>query len=429
MLKTPKGLRLHIGVFGRRNVGKSSLLNALVGQDVSIVSDVAGTTTDVVEKVMELKPIGPVVFLDTAGIDDVGALGKARIEKTDQVIERCELAILVTDKWQDYEKRLIKRFRQRKTPFLIAANKDDQRTNSQLEAKIADMIAEDLAQDPKNDAADNTNQKTAKTTAIVATSATTRKGIDLLRKAVIDSAPPEYLKSSTIIGDIIPQGSCIILVTPIDLEAPKGRLILPQVQTLRDILDADSYSLVVKENHLADALKNLAADPALVITDSQAFEQVSQIVPENINLTGFSIVFARFKGDLLELVKGVKAIENLKPNDKILIAEACSHHPIEGDIGRQKIPNWLRKHLGFDLDIDVKAGRDVPENVSKYKLVIHCGACVFNRKEMLSRIENAIICETPITNYGVTIAYLHGMLKRALQPFTKKIPELKNIIK
>lgn len=404
MLKTPKGLRLHIGVFGRRNVGKSSLLNALVGQDVSIVSDIAGTTTDVVEKVMELKPIGPVVFLDTAGIDDVGALGKARIKKTDQVLQRCEFAVLVTDNWQDYEKRLIEQFRSRKIPFIIAANKSDRRRAGELESEIAGI-----------------------SDYIITTSATERKGIEQLRKAIIDFAPPEYLKNTSIIGDLIEPGSCIVLVTPIDLEAPKGRLILPQVQTLRDILDSECYSVVVKENHLDAALKNLNNKPALVITDSQAFRQVAEIVPEDIPLTGFSIVFARFKGNLLELAKGAKSIADLKPNDKVLIAEACSHHPIEGDIGREKIPNWLQNYLGFELDIEVRAGRDVPADLSDYKLVIHCGACVFNRKEMLSRIENAKICGTPITNYGVTIAYLHGLLDRALKPFVKSIPELENI--
>jgi [FeFe] hydrogenase H-cluster maturation GTPase HydF len=403
MLKTPKGLRLHIGVFGRRNVGKSSLLNTLVGQDVSIVSDVAGTTTDVVEKVMELKSIGPVVFLDTAGIDDIGTLGKARIAKTDQVLQRCEFAVLVTDSWQGYEKRLVEQFKSRNIPFIIAANKSDRRNNGELESEIAGI-----------------------SDYIITTSAIENKGIEQLRKAIIDFAPPEYLKNASIIGDLIEPGSCIVLVTPIDLEAPKGRLILPQVQTLRDILDSECYSVVVKENHLDTALKNLNNKPALVITDSQAFQQVAEIVPDNILLTGFSIVFARFKGNLLELAKGAKSISELKPNDKVLIAEACSHHPIEGDIGREKIPNWLQNHLGFELDIEVRAGRDVPADLSDYKLVIHCGACVFNRKEMLSRIENAKICGTPITNYGVTIAYLHGLLDRALKPFVKSIPELKN---
>jgi [FeFe] hydrogenase H-cluster maturation GTPase HydF len=404
MLKTPKGLRLHIGVFGRRNVGKSSLLNVLVGQDVSIVSDIAGTTTDVVEKVMELKPIGPVVFIDTAGIDDVGALGESRIAKTEKALQRTELAVLVTDDWQDYEKNLIRRFKSRNIPFIIAANKSDTREIGTLESQIRDI-----------------------TNFIVTTSAEKKTGIEKLRKSIIESAPPEYLKPRTIIGDIIKPGSCVVLVTPIDLEAPKGRLILPQVQTLRDALDFDCYSVVAKENQLADALKNLKTAPDLVITDSQAFEQVAKIVPERIMLTGFSVVFARFKGDLFELAKAVAVVKTLKPNDKILIAEACSHHPIEDDIGREKIPNWLQKHLGFKLDIENKSGRDIPDDLSRYKLVIHCGACVFNRREMLSRIENAKICGTPITNYGVIIAYLHGLLGRALKPFTQAVPELKNL--
>ena len=396
MFKTPKGLRLHIGVFGRRNVGKSSILNALVKQNVSIVSDVAGTTTDPVEKVMELKPIGPVVFIDTAGIDDIGALGLARVRQTVKVIDRTELAVLVTDDWLGYEKELLVLFKKKNIPVVVAANKTDLRDGNELEEKAhsnADFV--------------------------VSTDATGFTGIDELRKAIINAAPEGFFGKETIVSGLIKPGDLVVMVTPIDIEAPKGRLILPQVQTLRDILDHNAYAIVVKESELAKALAKLKQPPALVITDSQAFAKVAEITPENIPLTSFSILFARFKGDLAELARGTMAIESLIPGDKVLIAEACTHHPVKDDIGRGKIPRWLQEHTEGNLNIDIVAGRDFPDDLTPYKLIIHCAGCIFNRREMLSRIDKAKNAKVPVTNYGMAIAYINGVFNRAMRPFAE----------
>jgi [FeFe] hydrogenase H-cluster maturation GTPase HydF len=399
MLKTPKSLRLHIGIFGRRNAGKSSILNALVRQQVSIVSNIPGTTTDPVEKVMELKPIGPVVFIDTAGIDDTGELGKSRIKKTKQVIERTELAVLVTDDWQNYEAELLKLFGKHKIPVVVAANKSDIRPDNRLE----------------------TDAREAGCSFVVSTSIVNAQGIDELRATLARATPKEFMTTPPVLGDIIKPEDLVVLVTPIDIEAPAGRMLLPQVQALRDTLDNDAYCLTVKEHQLAHALDNLKRPPALVVTDSQAFEKVSKIVPDNVPLTSFSILFARLKGDLAEFAKGVKAIDSLKEGDRVLIAEACTHHPLTDDIGRTKIPRWLQKYTGVNLKIDVIAGRDFPDDLTPYKLIIHCAACVFNRQEMLTRIEKAKQAKVPITNYGMAISYIHGIFDRVTKPFTKKI--------
>ncbi len=397
MLKAPKSLRLHIGIFGRRNSGKSSVLNALVRQDVSIVSHVPGTTTDPVEKVMELKPIGPVVFIDTAGIDDTGELGKSRIKKTKQVIERTELAILVTDGWQSFEAELLKLFQKNNIPVVVAANKSDIRQSGELET-----------------AARNAGCKFIVTTSIV-----NKQGIDELRTTLAHATPREFLTTPPVLGDLIKPDDLVVLVTPIDIEAPAGRMLLPQVQALRDTLDNDAYCLTVKEHQLAHALAMLKKPPALVVTDSQAFEKVSKIVPDDVPLTSFSILFARLKGDLAEFARGVKAIDSLKEGDKVLIAEACTHHPLQDDIGREKIPKWLQKYTGVKLNIDVIAGRDLPDDLTPYKLIINCGACVFNRQEMLSRIEKAQKAKVPVTNYGMAISYIHGIFDRAMKPFAE----------
>ncbi len=393
MFKTPKGLRLHIGVFGRRNVGKSSVLNALVKQNVSIVSDVAGTTTDPVEKVMELKPIGPVVFIDTAGIDDIGTLGTARVRQSMKVVDRTELAVLVTDDWQDYEKKLLALFKEKSIPIVIVANKTDLRNGTELEEKAH-----------------------LNTDFVISTDAIGYVGFDELRKAIIDAVPEGFLDKQTIVSGLVKPGDLVILVTPIDLEAPKGRLILPQVQTLRDILDYNAYAVVVKESELAEALAKLKQPPALVVTDSQAFAEVAQITPVDVPLTSFSILFARFKGDLTELAKGAMAIKSLVPGDRVLIAEACTHHPVEDDIGREKIPQWLQEHAGGKLTFDIVAGQDFPDDLTPYKLIVHCGGCVFNRQGMLSRIEKAKNAKVAITNYGITIAYIHEIFDRAIEP-------------
>ena len=395
MQGTPKGLRLHIGIFGRRNVGKSSILNALTRQNVAIVSAIAGTTTDPVEKAMELQPLGPVLFIDTAGIDDVGALGALRVQKTLQVLGRTDLAILVTDQWLEYEDRLLAALRAQSTPVIVAANKADLR---------ADGAAENAA-------------RQAGAAPVVTVSATAGTGLEELRRAILEAAPEEYLNSASLVGDLLPAGSLAVLVVPIDLEAPKGRLILPQVQTLRDILDHDSYAMVVKERELADALGRLGRPPALVITDSQEFLKVSADVPPEVPLTSFSILFARFKGDLAELARGAVAIDRLRKGDRVLIAEACTHHPTGEDIGRVKIPRWLEQYAGARIEFDIKAGSEYPEDVRPYKLIVHCGACVWNRRQMLCRIAQSRTQGVPITNYGMTIAHTLGILDRALGPF------------
>ena len=395
MQSTPKGLRLHIGIFGRRNVGKSSILNALTKQNVSIVSDVAGTTTDPVEKAMELLPVGPVLFVDTAGIDDVGVLGAQRVEKTMKVIERVDLAILVTDDWQSFEHELLLLLTQRNTPVIAVANKRDLREGNTLENAIAEEGVKYR----------------------VPASARTGDGLRELRAAIIDAAPDEYVNAPSILGDLVNPGDLVLLVVPIDIEAPKGRLILPQVQTLREILDCDAYAMVVKERELADALERLHRPPALVITDSQEFLKVSADVPPGIPLTSFSILFSRFKGDLTSSVVGATAIDRLRPGQRVLIAEACAHHPSGEDIGRVKIPRWLEQYVGGKLDFDVFSGHDFPSDLSPYSLIVHCGACTINRRHMLSRVERAADAGIPLTNYGLTIAYTLGIFERALKPF------------
>ncbi len=389
-MKTLKSMRLHIGVFGRTNVGKSSLLNRVTNQEISIVSEIAGTTTDVVEKSMELLPVGPVTFLDTAGLDDETELGEKRIEKTMKIINRIDVAVVVCDYdgLDDYEKELIKKFDELQIPYLIVENKCD--------------IKKVEIPDYKN---------------VLYTSVKDDENLVFrFKDALVKLLPDDFVNSPKIVGDLVPPKSTVILVIPIDKEAPKGRIILPQVQTIRDLLDSDCLSYVVKETELKQAIENLKTPPALVVTDSQAFKQVSEIVPENIALTSFSILFARLKGDLDEFIKGAKAIENLKDGDMVLILESCTHHAIEDDIGRVKIPNWLRKKTGKNLVIHNYAGHDFPD-LSDYKLVIHCGACMTNRREVLSRILIANQKNVPITNYGIVISYCLGILPRAIKIF------------
>lgn len=396
-MKTLKSMRLHIGIFGKTNVGKSSLLNRITNQDVSIVSNIAGTTTDVVEKTMELLPIGPVNFLDTAGINDSTALSSERIEKTMKIINRTDVAIVVCDYngIDDYERNLIEKFNELKIPFMIFINKTDEKYPS-------DSIIEDLKNYTKH---------------ILLSSVKTDDLIVFkIKDLLVKLLPEDFVNSPKIVGDLIPQGSTVILVIPIDKEAPKGRIILPQVQTLRDLLDNNCVSIAVKESELKSAIDNLKIAPSLVVTDSQAFKNVSEIVPENIPLTSFSILFARLKGDLNTFSQGAKSIEKLQDGDRVLILESCTHHAIEDDIGRVKIPNLLRKKTGKHLIIDNIAGHDFPD-ISKYKLIIHCGACMTNRREVLSRILLASENNVPITNYGICISYCLGILQRALKIF------------
>jgi [FeFe] hydrogenase H-cluster maturation GTPase HydF len=397
MSNAPKGLRLHIGFFGRRNVGKSSLLNAITRQQVSIVSEVAGTTTDPVEKPMELLPLGPVLFIDTAGIDEAGTLGALRVEKTRQALERTEIAVLVAEPevWGDFEEGLLADFAARKTPAVVVFNKCD--LSAPNEALIERLRAGALR--------------------VVLASATSGQGLTELRAALLDLAPPDFIDSPAIVGDLVGAGELAILVVPIDKEAPKGRLILPQVQTIRDLLDSDALCMVVKERELRAALGQLKTPPRLVLTDSQAFLKVAADTPREVPLTSFSILMARFKGDLAAQVEGTLAVEKLRSGDRVLIAEACAHHPIGEDIGRVKIPRWLTQYTGVKLDFVPMQGRDFPDDLASYKLVIHCGACMWNRRQMLSRILQCQQAGVPITNYGLTIAYSLGIFERALQPF------------
>lgn len=396
-MKAPKSFRLHIGLFGRRNVGKSSLLNALTQQEVSIVSDVAGTTTDPVEKPMELLPLGPVLFIDTAGIDDVGALGEKRIRKTMAVIDRTDLGIIVSNSqdWGDFEEKILQELRDKDIPVILAFNKTD------LYPSANGLL----------------NRLATEKLTVIETSATQNTGIQNLREAILKSAPDDFINRPAILADLVGPGEAAMLVVPIDKEAPKGRLILPQVQSIRDLLDGDSFCMVVKERELREALGRLNKPPKLVVTDSQVFLKVAADTPPDIPMTSFSILFARHQGDLAEMVRGAMAIDQLKAGDKVLIAEACSHHPIGEDIGTVKIPRWLTQYVGGKLEIDSARGRDFPANISDYKLIIHCGACMWNRREMLSRIMKARQLGIPITNYGLTIAYSLGIFERALQPF------------
>jgi len=397
MERTPKSLRLHIGLFGRRNVGKSSLLNALTRQSVSIVSDVAGTTTDPVEKPMELLPVGPVVFIDTAGIDDAGALGAQRVEKTRAVFDRTDVALLVAEagRWGDFEESVLSELSERATPAIVVFNKSD------------------LASPPPA-VLDGLDSRKIRH---IQTAAPTGSGLADLREAIVQAAPEELINAPAIVADLVPPGELVVLVVPIDKEAPKGRLILPQVQTIRDLLDNDAYCLVVKERELREALGRLNRPPALVVTDSQAFLKVAADTPRSIAMTSFSILFARYKGDLSEFVRGALAIERLRSGDRVLISEACSHHPIGEDIGRVKIPRWLTQYVGGKLEFNTMQGHDFPQDLGDYKLVVHCGGCVQNRREMLSRILRCRRAGVPVTNYGLAIAYSLGIFERALQPF------------
>ncbi len=394
--ETPRGSRLHIAIYGRRNTGKSSLINALTNQEVAIVSSVPGTTTDPVYKSMEILPVGPVVIVDTAGIDDVGELGELRIKKTVGVLNKADLIILVLNMNQDVDGRefdLIEKAKEQGVPIVGALNKIDV--------------------NPEANAADFAKLLGIR---VVAVSAITRQGIENLKQEIVKSAPKDWA-APTIIGDLINPGDTVVLVVPIDLAAPKGRIILPQVQTIRDILDNDSIALVVKEREVKKALSGLARKPKIVVTDSQAFLKVDADTPRDVMMTSFSILFARYKGNLETLTAGALAVDQLKPGDKVLIAEACTHHRVADDIGTVKIPRWLRQKVGGELRFDWSSGIEMPENLEQYQLIVHCGACMINRKEMLHRILQATGACVPIVNYGVLIAHMHGVLRRALTPF------------
>lgn len=395
--KTPSGERLHISIFGRRNAGKSSLINALTNQKLAIVSDVPGTTTDPVSKAMEILPIGPVVVTDTAGIDDVGMLGGLRVEKTLRVLEKTDLAILIIESGEtpgDWENKLADMVRERKLPMVVAANKIDLKPDA---SAISSWAGE-------------------KGFPFTAVSAVTGEKISELKESMISNAP-EGFAEPTIVGDLINPGDVVVLVVPIDKAAPKGRLILPQVMTLRDVLDNDAYSVVVKERELKAALTNLKTRPKIVITDSQAFLKVAADTPKDVWMTSFSILMARFKGNLDEFVRGARALKSLKPGDRVLISEGCTHHRQQDDIGSVQIPRWLRQMVGGELEFGFSSGTEFPPDMNTYNLIIHCGACTLNRREMMFRQRIAAEAGVPMTNYGITLAFVHGILDRALDPF------------
>jgi len=395
--QTPRGDRLHIAIFGRRNAGKSSLINALTRQEAAIVSAVPGTTTDPVKKSMEILPIGPVVIIDTAGIDDVGELGEKRIAMTMRILDQTNLAILVLDLEQGidgYEDGLLAQFRERNTAVIAVANKvDAQPDYSQAKAWARERGLP-----------------------FTAVSAMKGEGIEDLKRVMIDVAPDDFVEPA-IIGDLLNPGDIAVLVIPVDKAAPKGRLILPQVMGLRDVIDHDAYAVVVKERELRDALANLRKKPKIVVTDSQAVLKASADTPRDVPFTTFSILFGRYKGDLEILARGAKALKHIQPGAKVLIAEACTHHQVPDDIGTVQIPRWLRQYAGGDIEFDYVSGGDFPPDLDKYDLIVHCGACMLNRQEMLARLRKADSMGIPIINYGVFLSFVHGVLERALEPF------------
>lgn len=396
----PRGVRYQIALIGRRNAGKSSLFNLLTGQDIAIVSDTAGTTTDAISKPYELLPLGPVTFYDTAGLDDEGELGLQRIKASLKILYRADICLLVTDEQglTAKELQLIEELQQLKIPFLIIFNKAD----------ISDIKNKDI---------DYCQQHQL---AYLAASSTLNMGADQIKQAIYEIAPAELKQEQVLASDLYQAGETVLCVVPIDMSAPKGRLILPQVQVLREALDHDAMAIVVKESQLAQALAQLHTPPAIVIADSQVIKQVTQVVPENVPLTTFSTLFARFKGDLAILAQGADALDNLQDGDKILMAEACSHHSQEDDIGRVKLPNMIKHYSQKQLTFDIKAGHDFPDNLADYALVVHCGSCMLNRTEMIRRVRECERRNIPVTNYGVAISKIQGVLPRVMQPFIGK---------
>lgn len=395
MNSTPSGDRIHIGFFGRRNAGKSSVVNAVTGQDLAVVSDVKGTTTDPVSKAMELLPLGPVMIIDTPGFDDLGELGQLRVKKTRKILNKTDIAVLVVDAaegLQDCDQQLIGLFQAKEIPYVVVYNKLDLLPGQPQAAEQEIYV-----------------------------SALTGQGIHGLKERIAGLKHTQ--ESRQIIADKLQRGDFVVLVVPIDSAAPKGRLILPQQQTIRDILDAGATAIAVKESELADTLAQLGKPPALVITDSQVFPKVAQIVPPEIPLTSFSILMARYKGLLEDAVRGAAAVETLKDGDTVLIAEGCTHHRQCDDIGTVKIPNWLRRYTGKDIAISVCSGTEFPEDLSGFAMVVHCGGCMLNEREVRFRTKCAVDQGIPITNYGTLIAYLNGILKRSLAIFPGLYPD------
>lgn len=401
MNKTTKALRLHIGIFGRTNTGKSSFINYISGQDVSITSPVAGTTTDVVEKTMELLPLGPVVLLDTAGMDDRSELGRQRVQRSLRVLDRCDIVCLLVEAgvWTEFEQETVELVKNKNIPLIIILNKND-------------------LYKPDSACLQHMNKHTQQ---ILSCSSLDRAGRDVFlagfKEALIQHAPEDYLQPPSLAEDLLSPGSHAVFIVPIDIEAPKGRLILPQVQSIRAVLDADAAVTVLKEQQYASFLQHQKKPPDLVICDSQVVDLMVRETPLEVRVTTFSILFARFKGDLAAAARGAGTIHRLKDGDRVLIAEACTHHPAEDDIGRVKIPAWIEAYTGKTLQWTVASGFDYPEALNEYSLIIHCGGCMLNRRAMLGRMQQADQTAVPITNYGLAIATAHGVGERVLEAF------------
>ena len=421
MNETPSADRVHIGFFGRRNAGKSSIVNKVTGQELAVVSDVKGTTTDPVSKAMELLPMGPVVIIDTPGIDDEGHLGELRVRKAKQVLNRVDVAVLVVDATlgkTSVDEELIHIFKEKEIPYLVIYNKSDLLPENRKISEDSPEKKEGLSHEKPDQKADTITQEP-----FIYASAATGQNIYELKEKIASLAVTDDLKLR-LVGDLLEPSDFAVLVVPIDKAAPKGRLILPQQQTIRDVLEAGAAAIVIKENELSNTLKTLGKKPKLVITDSQVFAKVSKETPEDIWLTSFSILFARFKGNLKTAAAGAAAIDRLKDGDKILISEGCTHHRQCDDIGTVKLPRWIRNYTGKDLEFEYSSGGDFPEDVTKYNLIVHCGGCMLNEREMRYRQKCALDQEIPITNYGIAIAYMQGILKRCVEMFPDVRKEL-----
>lgn len=404
---TPRSSRLHIAIFGRRNAGKSSIINAITKQEIAVVSPIKGTTTDPVYKSMELLPLGPVVFIDTAGLDDDGELGELRKKKTLEVLNKTDVALIVIDAAcgvTSFDYQIAEIVRSKNIPILGILNKIDLLNNT------SSTTFEDLAAYVKK------SEEELGFKVIPVSAIDQKQGISELKKALIGAVPDEDDKFR-IVGDLLSPGDMVVLVVPIDKAAPKGRLILPQQQTIRDIIESDAIAVVTKEYELKETLASLGKKPRLVITDSQVFLKVAADTPKDIPLTSFSILFARNKGDLEEMVRGVRAIDRLQDGNRVLIAESCTHHQQPDDIGKVKIPRWIRQSTGKQIEFDFANGMKFPDNVKDYSLIIHCGGCMMNRRQMLWRVEQAVQAGVPMVNYGVAIAHVQGILERAISPF------------
>ena len=411
MNQTPVSERVHIGFFGKRNAGKSSVMNAVTGQDLAVVSDVKGTTTDPVYKTMELLPLGPVVMMDTPGIDDEGELGELRVKKSYQVLNKTDIAVVVIDGTcgvSEEDLKITERIQKKNIPYIIVLNKCERFTQEDERLRVQENTASYLKTEKEK---------------ILFVSAADKSGIYELKEE-LGALKGKEEEQRKIVGDLLEPSDFVVLVVPIDSAAPKGRLILPQQQTIRDILDADASAIVVKETELAGTLASLGRKPKMVITDSQVFGRVSKDTPKDILLTSFSILFARYKGNLETMVHGVKALDILEDGDKVLISEGCTHHRQCDDIGTVKIPRWLKEYTGKELIIETSSGTEFPDDLGSYKMIIHCGGCMLNEREMKYRISCAQDQGIPIANYGMVIAYIHGILKRSLSPF----PEIEKLL-